>query len=72
MKTRPTNLFRMLKLPHEGIVVLLCDTFRVTRHGLDVGFEGAFQQLVHLRVIIVIVSDSEHTMYVVPDRSAER
>ena len=72
MQTRPTNLFRMLKLPHEGIVVFLCDTFWVARHGFNVRFEEALQQLVHLRVVIVIVSDPEHTMYVVPDRTTER
>ena len=72
MQTHPTNLFRMLKFPHERIVVLLCDTFRVARHGFNVRFQGALQQLVHLRVVVVIVSDPKHTMYVVPDRTTER
>lgn len=61
----------MLELPHEGIVILLGDAFRIARHRLYVWFQRPLQQLVNLRVVVIIVSDSEHTMYVVPDGPTE-
>lgn len=61
----------MLELPHDAIVIPLCDALRVANGALDEGFEAALEQLIHLVIIVVVVPDAEHALYVVPDRASE-
>lgn len=66
-----TYLFTVLELPHDAIVIPLCDALRITNGALDEGLEATLEQLIHLVVIIIVVPDAEHALYVVPDRSSE-
>lgn len=61
----------MLELLHDAIVVPLGDALRIANGALDEGLEAALEQLVHLVVIVIVVSDAEHALYVVPYRSSE-
>ena len=61
----------MLKLSHVAVVVLLADAFREARYDLDVVLQRALQQLVNLAVVVVVVSDPEQTVDVVPYGAAE-
>lgn len=64
-------LFTVFELPHDAIVIPLCDALRIANGALDEGFEATLEQLVHLVVIIIVVPDAEHALYVVPDRTSE-
>lgn len=66
-----TYLLAMLELPHDAIVVLLGDALWITDGALDEGLEAALEQLIHLVVIVVVVSDAEHALYVVPYGTSE-
>lgn len=66
-----TYLFTVFELPHDAIVIPLCDAFRITNGALDEGFEATLEQLVHLVVIVIVVPDAEHALYVVPDCTSE-
>lgn len=61
----------MLELPHDAIVILFSNTFRIANSALDEGFETTLEQLIHLVVVVIIMSNAEHTLYVIPDRSSE-
>lgn len=61
----------MLELPHDAIIILFGDTFRIANSTLDEGFEATLEQLIHLIVIVIVMPDTEHALYVVPDRSSE-
>lgn len=61
----------MLELPHDAIVILLGDTFRITNGALDESFQATLEQLIHLIVIVIVVPDAEHALYIVPDRPSE-
>lgn len=61
----------MFELPHDTIVIPLCDALRITNGALDEGFEATLEQLIHLVVIVIVVPDAEHALYVVPDRTSE-
>jgi len=61
----------MFKLPHYTLVIPLGDAFRITNGTLDEGLETALEQLIHFVVIVIVVPDAEHTLYVVPNRSSE-
>lgn len=61
----------MLELPHDAIVIPLCDALRITNGALDEGLEATLEQLIHLVVIVIVVPDAEHALYVVPDRPSE-
>lgn len=61
----------MFKLPHDAIVIPLCDTLRIANGALDEGFEATLEQLIHLVVIVIVVPDAEHALYIVPDRSSK-
>lgn len=61
----------MLELPHDAIVILLGDTFRIADGALDESFEATLEQLIHLVVIVIVMPDAEHALYIVPDRPSE-
>lgn len=61
----------MLELPHDTIVIPLGDALRIANGALDEGLEAALEQLVHLVVIVIVVPDAEHALYVVPYRPSE-
>lgn len=61
----------MLKLPHDAIVILFSDTFRIANGALDESFEATLEQLIHLVVIVIVVPDAKHTLYIIPDRPSE-
>lgn len=61
----------MLELPHDAIVILFSDTFRIANGALDESFEATLEQLIHLVIIVIIVPDAKHTLYVIPDRPSE-
>lgn len=61
----------MFELPHDAIVIPLCNALRIANGALDEGFEATLEQLIHLVVIIIVVPDAEHALYVVPDRTSE-
>lgn len=71
MEDISTYLFTMLELPHDAIVVPLCDALRIANGALDESFEATLEQLIHLVVIVIVVPDAEHALYVVPDRPSE-
>lgn len=71
LKDTSTYLFTVFELPHDTIVIPLCDTLRITNGALDEGFEATLEQLIHLVVIVIVVPNAEHALYVVPDRSSE-
>lgn len=64
-------LLTVLELPHHSIIIPLGDSFGITHRALDERLQTPFQQLVHLVVIIIIVPDTEHALYVIPDGSAK-
>lgn len=66
-----TYLFTVFELPHDTIVIPLCDALRITNGTLDEGFETTLEQLIHLVVIVIIVPNAEHALYVVPDCPSE-
>lgn len=66
-----TYLFTVFELPHDTIVIPLCDALRITNGTLDEGFEATLEQLIHLVVIVIIVPNAEHALYVVPDCPSE-
>lgn len=66
-----TYLFTVFEFPHDAIVIPLCDALRIANGALDEGFEATLEQLIHLVVIIIVVPDAKHTLYVVPDRTSE-
>lgn len=61
----------MFELPHDAIIIPLCDAFRIANCALDEGFEATLEQLIHLVIIIIVMPDAEHTLYVVPDRTSK-
>lgn len=61
----------MLELPHDAIVIPFCDALRIADGALDEGFEATLEQLIHLVVIVIVVPDPEHALYVIPDRASE-
>lgn len=61
----------MFELPHDAIVIPLCDALRIANGALDESFEATLEQLINLVVIIIVVPDAEHALYVVPDRTSE-
>lgn len=61
----------MFKLPHDAIVIPLGNAFRITNGAFDEGFEATLEQLIHLVIIIIVVPDAEHALYVVPDRPSK-
>lgn len=61
----------MLELPHDTIVILLSNAFRITDSAFDKGLKTSFEELINLVVIVVIVPYSEHTLDVVPYCSSE-
>lgn len=61
----------MLELPHDAIIIFFSDTFRIANGALDECFETTFEQLIHLIVIVIVMPDAEHTLYVIPDRPSE-
>lgn len=61
----------MFELPHHTLVIPLSDTFGVTNGALDESLETTLEQLVHLVVIVIVVPDAEHTLYIIPDCSSE-
>lgn len=61
----------MFELPHDAIIIPLCDALRITNGALDEGFEATLEQLIHLVIIIIVMPDTKHTLYVVPDRTSE-
>lgn len=71
MEDISTYLFTVFKLPHDAIVIPLCDALRIANGALDEGFEATLEQLIHLVVIVIVVPDAEHALYIVPDRSSK-
>lgn len=61
----------MFELPHDTIIIPLCDALRIANGALDESFETTLEQLINLVVIIIVVPDAEHALYVVPDRTSE-
>lgn len=61
----------MLELSHYTLVIPLGDALRITNGALDEGLEATFEQLIHLVVIVIVVPDAEHALYIVPDRPSE-
>lgn len=56
----------MLELSHDTIVIPLGHALWITNGALDESFEAALEQLVHLVVIVIVMPDAEHALYVVP------
>jgi len=71
LKDTFTYLLAMLKFPHYTLVIPLGDALRITNGALDEGLEAALEQLIHFVVIVVVVPDAEHALYVVPNRPSE-
>lgn len=61
----------MFEFPHDTIVIPFRYAFRIANSALDEGLQASFEQLIDLVVIVIIVSYTEHTLYVVPDRPSE-
>jgi len=61
----------VFELSHDAIVIPLCDALWIANGALDEGFEATLEQLIHLIVIVIVVSDAEHALYIVPDRSSK-
>lgn len=61
----------MLELPHDTIVILLSNAFRITDSALDKGLKTSFKELINLVIIVVVVPYSKHTLDVVPYCSSE-
>lgn len=66
-----SHLLTMLEFSHHAIIIPLCDAFRITDSTFDESLKTALKELVHFIVIVVVVPDAEHTLYVVPDCSSE-
>lgn len=66
-----TNLLAVLELPHHAIVIPFGHALRIANGALDERLETTLEELVHLVVIVIVVPDAEHALYVVPDRSSE-
>lgn len=64
-------LLRVPELLEDGVIIVAAETIGKADGSFDVGLEGAFQQLVHLTVVIVIMPDAEHALDVVPDGAPE-
>lgn len=64
-------LFAVLELLHDAVVVLLGDALGIAYGVLDEGLEAALEQLVDLVVVVVVVPDAEHAVYVVPNGPPE-
>lgn len=71
MEDISTYLFTVFELPHDAIVIPLCDALRIANGALDEGFEATLEQLIHLVVIVIVMPDAEHALYIVPDRPSE-
>ena len=56
----------MFEFVHKAIVFLAGDTLGIAGDCFDVGFQVVSQQLVHFSVVVVIVPNAKHTLYVVP------
>lgn len=56
----------------ENVVVVgASDALRETDGHFDVGFQRPFQHLIDFAVIVVVVTDAEHALDVIPDGRAE-
>jgi len=71
LKDNSTYLFTVFEFPHDAIIIPLCNALWITNGALDEGFEATLEQLIHLIVIIIVMPDAEHTLYVVPDRPSK-
>lgn len=61
----------MFELPHDAVVIPLGDALGIADGALDEGLEASLEQLIDLVVIVVVVPDAEHALYVVPYGSPE-
>lgn len=61
----------MFELSHHPIVNLLRDTFRITTSGLNEALERLFHQSVDLAVVVVVVTDAQQCLNVVPNSASE-
>lgn len=69
---KTTNLFRSAKFCHDGIAILSSALVRKTADGLDVRLQLAFEQQIYLMVIVVVVSNSVHSLYVMPYSASKK
>ena len=61
----------MFEFPHDAIIIPLCNALRIANGALDESFEATLEQLIHLIVIVIVMPDAEHTLYIVPDRPSK-
>lgn len=61
----------MLEFSHDTIIIFLRNALRITNSTLDEGLQASFKQLIDFIIIVIIVPDAEHALYIIPDRSSE-
>lgn len=66
-----THLFTVFEFPHDTVVIPLRHALRIANGALDEGLQASLEQLIDLIVIVIVVSYTKHTLYVVPDRPSE-
>jgi hypothetical protein len=65
------NLFAVLELPENPVVVLFRDAFRITTGALDERLQRPLQEMVDLAVVVVVVADPQQALDVIPDGPAK-
>lgn len=61
----------MLEFPHNTIVIPFGYTLWIANGALDERLQASLEELIHLVVIVIIMSDAEHALNVVPNGPSE-
>lgn len=61
----------MLEFSHDTIIIFLRNALRITNSALDKSLQASFEQLIDFIIIVIVVPDTEHALYVIPDRPSE-
>ncbi len=72
LKINVTCLFWMFEVPPESLIVLHTSFLWIACHRFDVSLQVPIQQFVDLAVIVVVMTDAEQGVDVVPDRSPQQ
>lgn len=67
-----SHLLWMPDIKHRWFIVSFCDTFREARNHFDIWLQTSFKPLTYNAVVIVIMSNAEQALNVIPYRPTKR
>ena len=59
--------FTVLEFSHNSVIIPLGNSFRITHSAFYESFQAPFEKLIDLVIVVIVVSYSEHALYVIPN-----